>query len=161
MSKRHLSRSVVLQTLYEWDFRKSNGSQAGPEELLAKNIQEFAAGLQDEGFAHFLITGILQKREEIDSCIRRYAPEWPLEKIALIDKNVLRIGIFELLFTHHVTSKVAINEAIELGKRFGGEATGKFINGVLGALYKAEIAGKEHSAHSADIHLQTPSVSAV
>lgn len=143
MSNRHLSRSVVLQTLYEWDFRKSNGRHASPEELLAKNIQEFAAGFQDEGFAHFLTTEIFKQREKIDAYIKRYAPEWPLEKIALIDKNVLRIGIFELFFSHHVPSKVAINEAIELGKRFGGEATGKFINGVLGALYKAEIAGKE------------------
>ena len=142
---------MVLQTLYEWDFRKHKIQNAGPEELLAKNIQEFANGLQDQGFAAFLVNGICENRGKIDALIKRYAPEWPLEKIALIDKTILRIGIFELLFSDAVPSRVAINEAIELGKRFGGEASGKFVNGVLGALYKAELGGKENAEKNSGI----------
>jgi len=159
MSSRHVARTVALQSLYEWDF---NGKHSAIlPAILQRNVQEFATGVKDTSFVKTIIDGVLDNLDAIDALIVHYAPEWPLEQITTIDRNVLRIGIFELLFTHHVPSKVAINEAIELGKRFGGEATGKFINGVLGALYKAEIAGKEHSAHSADIHLQTPSVSAV
>lgn len=136
MANRHLARSVVLQTLYEWDFRRRREEDA--EEILQRNIKEFAPGLADSAFLKELLTRILAKREALDTIIAKAAPDWPLEKIAVIDRNVLRLGLYELLFSdkEEVPAKVAINEAIELAKTFGGERSGKFVNGVLGSVYK-------------------------
>src|SRR3989339_1497835 len=136
MANRHLARSIVLQTLYEWDFRKlPDGSTV---DVLHRNIKEFAPGLTDSDFLQGLLSNIISKREDIDRIIEKAAPDWPLDKIGTIDRNVLRLGLFELLFSdkEEVPAKVAINEAIELGKTFGGENSGKFINGVLGSIYK-------------------------
>lgn len=136
MANRHLSRSVVLQTLFEWDF---NGNNSGlSKEILNRNATEFAPGVGDEKFMNNLLDGIFQKQKELDLIITKAAPDWPIEKISLVDRNVLRIGLFELLFSDRkeVPAKVAINEAIELAKSFGGETSGKFVNGVLGAVYK-------------------------
>ena len=136
MANRHLARSIVLQTLYEWDFRKlPDGSTV---DVLHRNIKEFAPGLTDSDFLQGLLSNIISKREDIDRIIEKAAPDWPLEKIGIVDRNVLRLGLFELLFAdkEEVPAKVAINEAIELGKTFGGENSGKFINGVLGSVYK-------------------------
>jgi len=137
MANRHLSRSIALQTLYEWDF--SGGKKAGIEELLKRNTEEFGPGIEDDYFVKELINGVLENKEKIDEIIVKTAPEWPLEQINLIDRNVLRIGIYELLFgkREEVPPKVAINEAIELAKSFGGETSGKFVNGVLGTIYRA------------------------
>ncbi len=136
MANRHLARSIVLQTLYEWDFRKFS-AELGPE-LLKRNIEEFASGLTDADFLNDLLSNILSKKEDLDRIIEKAAPEWPLDKISTIDRNVLRLGLFELLFANkeEVPAKVAINEAIELAKTFGGDNSGKFVNGVLGSIYK-------------------------
>ena len=143
MANRHLSRSIAMQTLYEWDFNSGLSAQAGKEskieEILERNISEFAPGLEDDKFARDLIKGVLENRHKIDEIITKTAPEWPLEQVSLVDRNVLRLGIFELLFgkREEVPPKVAINEAIELAKSFGGETSGKFVNGVLGTIYRA------------------------
>lgn len=136
MASRHLSRSIVMQSLYEWDF-----SGKKPEDLkkiVEKNIKEFGPGLEDKSFVWQLINGIVSHLSGIDKIIEKAAPEWPIEQITIVDRNVLRIGLYELLYGNkkEVPPKVAINEAIELAKTFGGESSGKFINGVLGTVYK-------------------------
>jgi len=136
MGNRHLSRSIVLQSLFEWDFNAREDEAIGS--ILDKNVEEFAPGMGDFSFTKELAQNILSKRLDIDAIIEKAAPEWPIDKISIIDRNVLRIGLYELLFAPRgeVPAKVAINEAIELGKTFGGENSGKFVNGVLGAVYK-------------------------
>ena len=136
MANRHLARSIVLQTLYEWDFRKF--PVVGASILLKRNILEFAPGLTDSDFLEELLSRILSKKEDLDRIIEKAAPDWPIDKISTIDRNVLRLGLFELLFSDkaEVPAKVAINEAIELAKTFGGDNSGKFVNGVLGSIYK-------------------------
>ena len=136
MSSRHLSRSIAIQSLYEWDF---SGKQ--PETLtkiIEKNIKEFGPGLEDESFVWQLVTGVVEHLSKLDKIIEKAAPEWPIEQITIVDRNVLRIGLYELLYgkKEEVPPKVAINEAIELAKTFGGESSGKFINGVLGTVFK-------------------------
>jgi N utilization substance protein B len=136
MANRHLSRSIVLQTLFEWDFNSLD--KARIEETMNRNIQEFAPGLNDSTFMSGLLKNVVGKQPEIDLIIEKAAPQWPIDRIAIVDRNVLRIGLCELLFGDRgeVPPKVAINEAIELAKTFGGENSGKFVNGVLGAVYK-------------------------
>jgi N utilization substance protein B len=136
MANRHLARTIVLQSLFEWDF---GGMTPGAYvDILKRNIAEFAPDIVKEDFAERLIEGVVRKQPVIDQIIGKAAPEWPVEKIGLPDRNVLRIGLYELLFGNRdeVPPKVAINEAIELAKKFGGDNTGRFINGVLGAVYK-------------------------
>jgi len=135
MANRHLSRSIVLQTLFEWDFR---GISAGDAmDALERNAREQARSA-DLPFMQELLKGVLERRNDLDLVITKAAPEWPLERIAPVDRNVLRLGLYELLFADRsvVPAKVAINEAIELAKSFGGENSGRFVNGVLGAVYK-------------------------
>jgi N utilization substance protein B len=136
MANRHLARSVVLQSLFEWD--TSSLSPAGAHESLERNIKEFGGDDADTPFMSKLLDGVLAKKQDLDLIITKAAPEWPLEKIAPIDRNILRLGLFELLFADRtqVPAKVAINEAIELAKTFGGDSSGRFVNGVLGAVYK-------------------------
>lgn len=136
MANRHLSRSIVMQSLFEWDFRNSSKKELG--ETLEKNVKEFGPGLGDDMFMQTLLRGVISKQKEIDSIIEKAAPEWPIDKISIVDRNILRIGLYELLFgdRKEVPPKVSINEAIELAKTFGGETSGKFVNGVLGAVYK-------------------------
>lgn len=124
-----------MQSLYEWDFY---GRKGDLEKIVRKNMEEFGPELRDKGFVHQLTKGIVENISQIDKIIEKAAPEWPIEKIALIDRNVLRIGLYELLFGDKKTvpPKVAINEAIELAKNFGSENSGKFINGVLGAVFR-------------------------
>lgn len=135
MSSRHLSRSIAMQSLYEWDF---SGKKLDLTKTVEKNLKEFGPGLEDSSFTWQLVTGVVQHLPEIDKIIEKAAPEWPLNQISIVDRNVLRIGLFELLFADKaaVPPKVAINEAIELAKSFGGQSSGKFINGVLGTVYK-------------------------
>ncbi len=142
MANRHLSRSIVLQSLFEWDFNGCNDLDI--ERIIKYNIGEFAPGLENNDFIYALIKGTLKKRNKIDKIIEKAAPEWPLEQISIVDRNVLRIGLYELLFGNkkEVPVKVAINEAIELAKTFGGDSSGKFVNGVLGTVYK-EVGGEE------------------
>ncbi len=136
MANRHLSRSIVLQTLFEWDFGMEK--EVTPEEMLERNIEEFGPGLNDSHFMSDLFVGVVKKKTIIDEIIEKAAPDWPIDKISVVDRNILRIGLYELLFGDRaqVPPKVAINEAIELAKSFGGENSSRFINGVLGGVYK-------------------------
>lgn len=125
-----------MQSLYEWDF-KGRKDELLPE-IIEHNIKEFTPGIEDTKFIYDLVNGVMGRINEIDKIIEKAAPQWPLDQIALVDRNVLRLGIFELLFGNRseVPPKVAINEAIELAKTFGGDTSGKFVNGVLGTIYR-------------------------
>jgi len=136
MANRHLARSVVLQTLFEWDSIHAADEEAPT--ILARNAAEFGGSDTDQPFMETLLLGVVAKKPDLDLIITKAAPDWPLERIAPVDRNILRIGLYELLFADRaqVPAKVAINEAIELAKVFGGESSGRFVNGVLGAVYK-------------------------
>jgi len=121
---------IAMQTLYEHEFRPNSVLA----EIQKRNIEEYKNDV-DESFVNFLIAGVINKSSSIDNEIVKSAPEWPIEQISLIDKSILRIAIFELLYSVNVPPKVAINEAVELSKQFGGENSSKFINGVLGTVY--------------------------
>lgn len=134
MTGRHLSRTIAMQTLYQWDF---NGKQdKNLSDMLAQNKKELALTIDDNGFSESIVNGVTKNILQIDDYIKKYAPEWPIEQITIIDRNILRIGIYELEFSKETPPKVAINEAIELAKTFGGESSGRFINGVLGTIFK-------------------------
>lgn len=136
MANRHLARSVVLQTLFEWD--TTNVPDTDVSSVLERNVEEFGGDDADKPFMEQLLLGVVAKRPDLDLVITKAAPDWPLERIAPVDRNILRIGLYELLFADRsqVPAKVAINEAIELAKVFGGDSSGRFVNGVLGAVYK-------------------------
>ncbi|TSC91416.1 MAG: putative transcription termination factor [Parcubacteria group bacterium Licking1014_17] len=136
MASRHLSRSIAMQSLYEWDF-KGKKMELLPS-IIEHNIKEFGPGIEDTEFIDKLAKGAVKKIDQIDPIIEKAAPQWPIDQIAMVDRAVLRLGIYELLFGNHeeVPPKVAINESIELAKTFGGSASGRFINGVLGTIYR-------------------------
>lgn len=144
MASRHQSRTIALQSLYEIDFRGIDPNLF--EEVLTHNVQEFSQDDVDLVYAKSLLDGILKKQKEIDAIIVKAAPEWPLDKIGTVDRNVLRLGLYELIYADkkEVPAKVAINEAIEVAKFFSGETSGKFVNGVLGAVYR-ELYGAEEA----------------
>jgi N utilization substance protein B len=135
MASRHLSRSIAMQSLYEWDF---SGKKGDLEKIIKKNTEEFGPGLEDTSLVWQIITGVVKHLFSINKIIEKAAPEWPIDQITIVDRNILRIGLYELLYADkaEVPPKVAINEAIELAKSFGGESSGKFVNGVLGTVYK-------------------------
>ena len=137
-SNRHLGRIVVLQTLYEYEFRsQAQDSNVSLVEIVARNLSRYEDTIGDKQFVQDLLNGIIEKQVELDSKLQPMAPEWPISQIARIDRNVLRMGLFELLYMKEtVPPKVAINEAIELAKAFGSDNSSKFINGVLGTAYK-------------------------
>jgi len=154
----------VLQTLFEWDFlpldERTRWTEEDIKNALNRNLKEFAPGLEDDIFVLSLVKEVLKKSSVVDEIIKKAAPDWPLEKISVVDRNILRIGLTELLFSDRtqVPPKVAINEAIELAKTFGGENSGKFVNGVLGAVYKEigepgkdEISKKKNKDEPVDI----------
>lgn len=144
MSNRYTSRTLAVQTLYEWDFRNLQGDVI--DEVLGYNFSEFAPDFDDEGFASRLIKGVITNRDEIDSFITTYAPEWPLDQITIIDRNILRLGVYEMVYDEEIPARVAINESIELAKAYGGASSSKFVNGVLGSIFKSvedRIAAKE------------------
>lgn len=153
MATRHLIRSVILQSLYEWDFYGRTGDLA---KVLDRNLTEFAPGIDEPEFAWKILQRIVEHLDELDSMITTLAPEWPLDKIAIIDRNILRIGLSELLYADHgeVPPKVAINESIEMAKGFGGQSSPRFINGVLGTVYRERIAPNE--AAPAHVSVDTP-----
>lgn len=136
MANRHLSRSIVLQSLFEWDLNALEKKAVG--EVLERNVTEFAPNKTDMPFMERLLDGVMAKQPELDLVIEKAAPEWPVDRISPVDRNILRLGLYELLFADRkeVPAKVAINEAIELAKQFGGENSSRFVNGVLGAVYK-------------------------
>jgi transcription antitermination protein NusB len=137
MSNRHLARAIALQSLYEWDF---NELALDPVEIVTRNLEEFAPTFDEKDFAINLVKGVVTHKDDIDATITQFAPDWPLPKITIVDRNVLRIGTYELKHDPQIPSKVSINEAIELAKTFGGESSGKFVNGVLGAIFRNQIA---------------------
>ena len=136
MANRHLSRSIVLQSLFEWDLNALEKKEV--HDVLERNVLEFAPNKTDMPFMEKLLDGVLAKQPELDLVIEKAAPEWPIDRISPVDRNILRLGLYELLFAERseVPAKVAINEAIELAKQFGGENSSRFVNGVLGAVYK-------------------------
>jgi len=166
MSNRHLARTIALQTLFAWDFNGRNDNNL--ENLIDDNFTNFAPQFDDGGFVKNLVYGVKEKIKEIDQHIIKYATEWPLDQITAVDRNILRLGMYELLFTD-IPPRVAINESIEIAKSFGGDSSGKFINGVLGALYtdesdiqkrdnKEEVSNKEEVKlqEAKDLNQETP-----
>ena len=145
MGSRHLARSIALQSLYEWDFYGKNPQDL--DRIVKKNIKEFGSGLEETDFIRKLASGVKEHLKHLDKIIEKTAPEWPIDQISMVDRNVLRLGLYELLYADkkEVPPKVAINEAIELAKAFGGESSGRFINGVLGTVYK-QLQEKEKNA---------------
>lgn len=128
---RHLSRVIIMQSLYEWDFRP-DGSL---DEIKQRNIDNYKEDADTE-FIDLTIDGVIKNIKEADELITKAAPEWPLEQISTVDKTILRMAVYEILHSDEVPPKVAINEAVELGKTFGSENSSKFINGVLGTIYR-------------------------
>lgn len=126
-----------MQSLYEWDFYGDAKDAAG---IAERNLIEQPESFDEKPFALSIVKGVMEHREDIDGAITKFAPDWPLQKITTVDRNILRIGTYELLYNFDIPSKVAINEAIELAKTFGGESSGKFVNGVLGAVYRDQLA---------------------
>ncbi len=142
MATRHLARTIVLQSLYEWDFYEH---QSDLTEILDRNMKEFGPGIDEPDFVWRIAKGVIENIKEIDDIIKRVAPEWPINQIAIVDRNVLRIGLYELLHAYRdeVPPKVAINEAIEIAKNYGGQNSPKFVNGVLGTVFRELEARKE------------------
>jgi N utilization substance protein B len=141
---------VILQTLYEWDFYKQEKDITA---ILERNLEEFAPGIDEPDFAWRILKGVAEHLAEIDNILTKAAPDWPVDKIAVIDRNILRIGLYELLFADHneVPPRVAINEAIELAKNYGGPNTARFVNGVLGTIYREmEDPGRHDSRDGTD-----------
>lgn len=130
-SYRHLARTCVMQTLFAVEFRGGN-----PSEILEKVLEEFAPKLTETKFAIDTLNGILDNKEEIVKVIQKYAPEWPIDKIAKVDRVILEIGVYEVMYSKDVPQVVAINEAVEIAKHFGDNNTPKFINGVLSSVMK-------------------------
>ena len=138
MASRHLARSIAMQSLYEWDF--FGKKESALNSIVERNIKEFGPGLDESNqqFVRNLAQGVLEHLSQLNTIIEKAAPEWPLNQITIVDRNVLRLGLFELLYgdKEAVPPKVAMNEAIELGKNFSGESSGKFVNGVLGTVFR-------------------------
>jgi len=123
-----------MQSLYQWDFKEQPAK--GLEEIVKRNILEFGQGLKDDiQYVESTVNGVTSNLKKIDETIAKYATNWPIDQITLVDRNILRIGIHELKFNEDIPAKVAINEAIEIAKTYGGPSSGKFVNGVLGAIY--------------------------
>lgn len=134
MSNRHLARSIAMQALYQWDFKGKPANELPT--IVEQNIAEFGTGLDDDKeFVRETVNGVIEHLDEIDETIQKYATNWPIEQLTIIDRNILRIGVYELKFNDKIPAKVAINEAIEIAKSYGGQSSGKFVNGVLGAIY--------------------------
>lgn len=148
-SNRHLGRIVALQTLYEAEFRIScNDADFEMQEVLERNISRYSETIEDKDFIVKLVEGVNSKETELDSELQPLAPDWPIDKIARIDRVILRMGLYELKYEKDVPPKVVINEAVELAKAFGGENSSKFINGVLGTSFRALETAKPKKAPS-------------
>jgi N utilization substance protein B len=146
-SNRHLGRIIAFQTLYEEDFRlAAKDEDLSLDEVMNRNISRYSKIVEDKEYIDELTKGVSAKASYLDEVIAPNAPEWPIDQISRMDKIILRIGVYELYYHKEIPSKVVINEAIELAKAFGGENSSKFINGVLGTIYKkleAEEGGKK------------------
>lgn len=141
MSNRHLARTMAMQCLFEWDFNGQEDSKI--DEIVAHVKDEFAPDFDDGGYLKKQIEGVVEHLKEIDETLEHFAPEWPITEMTNADRNILRLAVYELKFDENIPAKVAINEAIELGKTFSGKPAGKFINGVMGAVYRDMLAKGE------------------
>lgn len=136
-SNRHLGRIVALQTVYEYEFRHSDETPVAIDEVIARNLERYKDEIGDTAFVKKLVHGIIDTCAALDETLQPLAPDWPLAQVARIDRNILRLGLYELLYCQDsVPSRVAINEAVELAKSFGSDNSSKFINGVLGTAYR-------------------------
>ncbi len=137
-SNRHLGRIIALQTLYEYDFRERLGDETAKiDEILARNLKRYEDRVDDKEFVRQLVMGVNKAGRQLDAIIAPVAPDWPLNQIAIVDRDVLRMAVFELSeFNGKIPPKVAINEAIELAKSFGAENSSRFVNGVLGTIWR-------------------------
>ncbi len=146
-SNRHLGRIVALQTLYEYEFRvQANDASADAAMIVARNLERYDTTIQDKEFVKKLVEEVISQQADLDTKLQPIAPEWPIEQIARVDRTILRMGLYELLyFADIVPPKVAINEAVELAKAFGSDNSSKFVNGVLGTAYRTLVEGQnEH-----------------
>lgn len=146
MPNRHLSRIIIMQTLYEWDFKRGSVEIV---DLMQRNIDNFKEDC-DKDFIKQNIKGVIQNIDKIDKMISESAPEWPIDQIAVIDKTILRLSVYELSFDKQIPPKVVINEAVELAKSYGSESSSKFVNGVLGTLFKKDDRYDEENSRSKD-----------
>ncbi len=135
MATRHLVRTIIFQSLYEWDFYKHKKNLGI---ILERNLEEFGPGIDEPEFAWKIMKGIIEHLQAIDEAIKKFAPEWPIEQISIVDRNILRLGIYELNYADkkEVPPKVAMNEAVEIAKGYGSVNSPRFVNGVLGSIYK-------------------------
>lgn len=148
-SNRHLGRIVALQTLYEYEFRCEVEKNVDADEITARNIARYDSAIEDKAFVLGLVHGVIAETKDLDSKLQPIAPGWPIEQIARVDRNVLRLGLYELLHQANVVPpKVAINEAVELAKAFGSDNSSKFINGVLGTAYRTLVEKEEPDAET-------------
>lgn len=148
---------MAMQALYEWDFRGQDVSRI--PELVAYVKAEFAPDFDDGGYVERQVTAVVTRQQEIDDLLERFAPNWKVDSMTIMDRNILRLGAYELVMDENIPSKVAINEAIELGKTFGGDASGKFVNGVLGAIFKDRSAsGATKKADEEEVKQETEEV---
>ncbi len=145
-SNRHLGRIVALQSLYEFEFRTESGDDTvSVSDILTRNLSRYESAIDDTTFVETLVNGVLTERDDIDGKIQPIAPDWPIEQIARIDRNILRIGVYELLHQAEIVPpKVVINEAVELAKAFGSDNSSKFVNGVLGTAYRTLVEGADN-----------------
>lgn len=145
-SNRHLGRIVALQTLYEYEFRSGDGTAVDVDEILERNLLRYETAIEDKKFVLHLVKSVIESQSALDEMLQPIAPGWPIDQIARIDRNVLRIGLYELVYQGEVVPpKVAINEAVELAKAFGSDNSSKFINGVLGTALRTLVQGEENA----------------
>jgi N utilization substance protein B len=143
-SNRHLGRIIALQSLYEQDFRlECNDIEFDINEVLSRNIRRYREMVDDREFIEDIVKGVNEKQVELDGLLQPIAPEWPIANIARMDRIVLRMGAYELIYRKDVPPKVVINEAVELAKAFGGDNSSKFVNGVLGTVLRNQSDDKE------------------
>ena len=136
-SNRHLGRIVALQTLYEDEFRQSDESRQPLAAVTVRNLERYKNEIGDTEFVYNLVNGVTAAIADLDARLQPLAPDWPIEQIARIDRTILRMGLYELVYcSNDVPARVAINEAVELAKSFGSDNSSKFINGVLGTAYR-------------------------
>lgn len=147
MSSRHIARSIVMQCLYQWDI-KDKPTAILPA-IIQNTLDDFGKGMgENETYINNTIHGIIDHIDDIDTTITTYASNWPLEQITFVDRNILRVGIYEMKYNHDIPARVAINEAIEIAKNYGGPSSGKFVNGILGSLYNDLLSqGVIHEEH--------------
>ncbi|HET8690221.1 MAG TPA: transcription antitermination factor NusB [Candidatus Saccharimonadales bacterium] len=138
-SNRHLGRIIVLQSLYEYEFRLScHDETVNAEEVLKRNLERYSDTVGDKEFIDKLFVGTIKHLKSLDAIIQPLAPEWPIDQIAWIDRTILRMAVYELKYLSKVVPpKVVINEAVELAKAFGADNSSKFVNGVLGSAYRS------------------------